>query len=527
MLPLVSRVAAFAAATAILAPATAGAAVTFDFESTTAPLASTLVIGDKVNFASTAEQAISGFRSLKFVDGSPLPFDSWTYDLPQAVTSGTVSVWFYDSRGPSSIVANPQLARWGGSIVLEDKTNPADFVAVEISELPYGGGRYYGTEGTVDRLTTGSTFDSVNLASRTVGWHKVSFAISPTRTLVSVDATSSSRVAGPGGAVLSGNLSNLRFRVLTGSASNGGAPVGTPGLPPGYQPNWFLTSTGGLPVLAPATNIPWVSMDDLALVGEVPNVFTKTQGFETPSGTPEYDTVAVPFPVPIPSNNDPLMDGFVNQFDITTSASFVRTGVQAAYFRNPAHPFRSVAFNLAGAAAGDQITVRFYDAVGPNGDQSRFGGAVILEESAIPANFRAVEVWNFPYPFSGDPTPGGPNYYLTKGTTGTIPADSFDSRVFGNRTIGWHTVVITLGATASTFTVDGIGDITKTGPGLNTAPRLRLMGDSPTAGGFDNYTFADPLGHVYFATKDRYVYYDQIQLPVAAPASVTGWALFD
>ena len=124
--------------------------VTFDFENAN-PLNSSLVSGNVVNFATTIEQTHGGAKALKFVDPVPDPFESWTYTAPFSITSGTVTVWVYDSRGASAFQANPAFAKWGGSIILEDAANPSDFGAVEISELPYGPARYYATEGATDR----------------------------------------------------------------------------------------------------------------------------------------------------------------------------------------------------------------------------------------------------------------------------------------------------------------------------------------------------------------------------------------
>ncbi|MBX7246977.1 MAG: hypothetical protein K1X53_15880 [Candidatus Sumerlaeaceae bacterium] len=496
----------------------ARAATTFDFESTN-PLSSALVSGDKSYFGITTEQAKYGSQSIKFVDPGPEYFESWTYDLPFSLTSGTISLWFYDANGTATLQANPTLAKWGGSIILEDKNSPADFGAVEISELPYGGGRYYGSEGNTDRQTASFIFDSANFPLRTVGWHKVEFQIGATESIITVDGLASTRVGAPGG------NKTLRLRVMDGSAGNGSAPVGTPGLPPGYQPNWYLTTVP----FAPPTRNPWVSYDDLTISAQTPSAQTHTMGFEVSPTPPaeSYDRNAIPFPVPISAYDNIYMKKFVNQWDVTTSASFVRTGTQAAYYRNPAPSFKSIAFDLSSVTAGNAVTLWFYDTRGPENSQTEFGGTVAIENGTTPSEFLGVEIWNFPYPASGDPTPGGPNYYLTRGSSSGTPVDSFDSRIFGNRTISWHKVVITVNATDSTITVDGIGDATRKGPGLNKNPKLRIMADSATAGGFANYTNVDELGHVYFATRSPYVYYDQVIINDTPSAAVEDWSIYE
>lgn len=502
----------------LFVPAVAHALTIFDFESTD-PLNQSLVSGNKANFAVTTEQARSGSQSIKFVDAKLEPFESWTYDLPFAVTSGTVTVWFYDARGPAAFQPNPIQARWGGSIILEDANNPADFVAVEICDLPYFGGRYYGTEGIVDRKVSPDKFDGPCFPLRSVGWHRVDFTLGPTETNVFVDGLPATEVAGPGT-----TTQTLRLRIMHGSASNGSVTGAPPGfLPPGYQPNWFTTAAA----FAEPEDILWVFYDDLSIVANTPAPNTHTMGFEIISGTPEYDTYAVPFPVPVPANDNVYMNGFVNQWETTTTAAYVRSGVQSASFvRNP-HAFRSVAFDLSGQPAGSLVQVWFYDARGPEALMTNYGGSIILESGINNADFTAVEIWNHPYPASGDPTPGGPNYYLTKGQASGTPPNSFDSRVFGNRTVGWHRVDITLGAATSTITVDGIGDPAKAvGPGLNTNPKLRLMADSATAGGYSNWRTVNELQHVYgHITLAPYVYYDD--LVIGGSAAARDWALFE
>ena len=503
---------AAAATLAATAPAVA-APIVFDFEASN-PLSSPVVSGDVKYFAATTEQARSGSKSLKFVEPGPEFFESFTYDVePTAMTNGTVSVWFYDERGAAAFSANPVMARWAGSIILEDRNNPADFVAIEVNELPYSGGRYFATEGNVDRGTAGDIFDSgvASTLARSVGWHKVTFTVGPTSSTVDVDGVAAVDVGGPGGD------KTLRLRFMCGAAANGSAPVGTPGLPPGYQPNWYLTPAGT--EFAPPAAKSWIYFDDIAIEATAPAAASHACGFEVG----EYDTFFIPHPVPIPANDNARMRDFVNQWEAQTTG-IARTGSNVAYFRNSPAPFRSVAFDLSGVPAGGQASFWFYDARGPEGLQTAFGASFLIESGLNPEEFLSAEVWNFPYPMSSDPTPGGPNYYLCPRPI-LAPSSGFESRVFGNRTIGWHEVVITMGATESTMTIDGLGSATIKGPGLDKSPKLRLMADSASSGGYSNWRTVDPLMHIYFETLDPYVYYDDITIPTTA-ASVADWSVY-
>ena len=73
--------------------------------------------------------------------------------------------------------------------------------------------------------------------------------------------------------------------------------------------------------------------------------------------------------------------------------------------------------------------------------------------------------------------------------------------------------------------MDGIGDPTKLGPGLNTSPKLRLMGDSATSGGFANWVGLSEIGGNYVASTAPYVYYDDLFIPVVL--SARNWALYE
>jgi hypothetical protein len=497
------------------------ATVTFDFESTN-PLSNSLVSGNRNYFAVTTEQARSGNQSIKFVEGGPEPFESFTYDMPIAMTSGTVSVWFYDARGLSAFQTNPFAAVYGGSIILEDANNPADFGAIEINELPYGGGRYYGSEGVVDRGVLGNKFDSISFPNRSVGWHQVQFHVTPTSSTIFVDGQPAARVGAPG------SNSNLRLRIMNGSAGNGSATPFTPGLPPGYQPNWFTTAVPFTSAYSGSSV--WVSYDDISFNAELPAVASHTQGFEIVSGTPEYDSAGF-FMGPTPNDN-PFMRQFVNQWDVTTTNTLVRSGNQAAYFRNAVPAFKSIVFDLSGAQPNTTATVWFYDTRGSNNPTFPIfdmGGAIMIENATDPSDFLAVEIWTATYPTSGDPTPGGPNYYLTRGRP-TNPIGSLFSRKFGNRTIGWNRVDIFLTNTTSQISVNGISDSDNSapvfGPGLNSGLRLRLMADSPTSGGFNNYTSINEVQVNYFQTLAPYVYYDDISLPIPQ-AGVVDWAIYE
>ena len=476
--------------------------VAFDFENPN-PLNSSIVSGNKVNFATTGEQTHGGSKAIKFVDPAPEPFESWTYSAPFNITSGTITVWVYDSRGASAFQANPSFAKWGGSVILEDAANQSDFGAVEISELPYGPTRYYATEGATDRGVLGDKFDSNSLPTRSVGFHKVEFQVGVTDTIVTVDGVAADEALAPGGAGRT-----LRLRIMADSATVGGFN------------NWATTTT--LQSLGTAQE--WLFYDDIVFDAQLPAVATHSMGFEAPGGNAEYDT-AGSFMGPAPFDNT-NMAGFVNQWDISTSAATVHSGDNSASFTNPAAKFKSIAFDVSAATPGTTATVYFYDTEGTSTAFDKMGGSIIIENGSNPSEFMAVEIWNAPYPQlpTPDPTPGGANYYLTKS------GSALASRKFGNRGIGWHKVEIGLYATHSVIYVDGVVDSQGTGivqgPGLDKSPRIRLMGDSASSGGFDNYTTVGELQTTYLQTRDPYVYYDDITLPIPGPSCVTDWALF-
>lgn len=482
-------------------PATVPAAISpFDFETTSQLSASPVVSGDLSNFAIQSEQAQTGSGSLRFDYTVADPFQSFTYDIPHAgMTAGTISVWFYDALG-SDVGFN----KYGGSIILENKNNPADFYAVEIWNGPYPAGdpasnkNYYLTQGNGSNA---ASFSSGYLGDRSIGWHQVVFTISATETTVSVDGISNangsaSPLKGPGAGTDAS--ANLRLRFMAWSASNGGFG------------NWYANPTPQT-ALVPQTN--YVYFDDLAITATAPAAASHTQGFEILSGTPEYDAAAS-FMVSS-SYDNPYMSGFVPTFVATNAVA--HGGTQSIAFSNAVPPFKSLDFDLATASPGE-LTLKFYDSLGNNTGFDKLGGAIMIEEVANPANFIALEIWNAPYP-SGDPVK---NYYLTKGTAGN-PATSFSSGYFGDRSVGWQHVSIELLPGSSRIRVNGIenanGAGLRTGPGLNAGIRLRLLADSPSCGGFTNHVTATELNYLYLTKNATYVYYDNIVFP-AAPASV-------
>jgi len=497
--------------TAILAAAIAPACadITFDFE-TPGQLQSARVGGDLVSFATTTEHGHnSSATSLKFVDLGPEPYENFTYDIPfDTFTSGIISLYIYDTRGSYNL--GHVSPKSGGSIIVEDKNNPQDFVAFEVLTYPYGGGglipAYYGTEGTVDRLKPNDRFDISSLPTRTIGFHKVEFHVSATDTRLFVDGRQATEVAGPG------STSQLRLRFMADSPSNGGTLSG--------QPETWVTTPRDYSVYAGE----WLYFDDLRIARELPSVSVHTNGFEIISGTPEYDRAGEPGQpgtAGVPPHDNIYMSNFVNQWDVTTSATAVRTGAQAAWFSNETPNLRSITFDLTGAQANTTATVYFYDALGQDvgGDKDN---SIIIENANDPAEFLAVEVNNWQYPYFAPIK----NYYLTEGT------GSFWSGTFPGRTIGWHKVEIGFYPTHTLIALDGfVGHRNNPaniahGPGLDKPLRLRLMADGATQGGFGNWTTVNELTALYHMSTAPYVYYDNIMLPVPPAAAVSEWQLY-
>lgn len=491
-------------------PALSCAEVLFNFDGGN-PLQSSLISGNVSSFQVTQEQSRSGNSSLKFFYNKPNFFGGWTYNLPFTVQTGEITVWFYDDRGTESTSSNLQTAEWGGSVILEDADNPGDFGAVEINNATVNGeNRYHASEGITDRGTASSKYDSTSLPNRSKAFHQIRFTITPTATQISVDGIAASQVAAPG------SNKNLRLRFMAGSPSNAGFLVGSGGLPSGYQPNYTLTATGS--EMASVNAESWLYYDDLNITGVQPAANSHSMGFEINGTTPEYDTVSN---YSTPPNNNPQMAGFVAQWEVTDNPQYVKSGTQAAYFANKVPPFETIGFDLPGIQAGSTVELWFYDTKGPAIDSDHLGASIMIEDADNPANFLAVEVWNFRYPVNENV----PNYYLTKGT----PL-GFYSGQLGDRSIGWHKVEFVVSALSSQVKVDGITNADSNGPvygpGANKNLRLRLMSGSSVSGNFGNYTTVSELMTMYMASNDPYVYYDDIKLPIAPSANVEDWQLF-
>lgn len=492
-----------------LLPALAAAQVTFDFE-TTGLGDHPAVSGDLTSFVETTDQALTGTHSLRFDAAAPIPFRAFTYDLPIALETGTITAWFYDTVGAGT----GSTFQWRLSILLEDANNVADFGAVEIADLPYGGFSYYGSEGVTDRLAAPDLFESGTFGARSVGWHRVDFNVTPTITTISVDGNTGVQVAAPGS-----SGTDLRLRFMADSASVGGSG------------NWTLSSTG-YPA-APAL----VYIDDVSFSATAPAIASAALSFEDGTWTgsawspaPEYDAPEQ-FMVS-DAHNEPRMRDFVGTFSV--SAAHAHAGTKSAVFAAGEPTYKNVVVDLSTATPGT-ITINFHDAVGADALFDKVGGAVIIEDGTNPANFIAAEIWNAPYPGG----PGAPNnYYLT-----TRPAafgSGFHSNYFGGRTTGWHTLTITLTNTTSQILIDGAGadagngGAVYTGPGLNASPRLRIMADSPTMGGFRNWqdgaswdhADARELNTLTLTKGATYLHLDDITLPIPAASAVSNWLLY-
>ena len=489
-------------------------AVTFDFETST-QLSSPLISGDKTRFIRTTSHAQSGTNGLKFDYSTEDHFQSWTYDLPFTIQDGTISVWFYDSIG---IDGSPFPSKVGGSIILEDKDSLQDFLAVEIWNGPYPGSQpgapnYFLTRGNA---SANSTFKSNYFGDRGIGWHQVVFTLNATQSKVTVDGVENADtlgiVAGPG------TNKNLRLRFMADSATNGGSPTNAN--------NWVNNPTPSSLAIIPD----YVYYDDLTVTATTPAANTVTEGFEVVSGTPTYDAPEV-FMTSAKHDNV-QMDNLVPQWKIETAAAKVHSGTQSIHFGGGNPLFKSLTFDLATAVPGD-ITLSLYDALGVDGTFDKIGGSVILEQVSNPRNFIALEVWNAPYPFSGDPDPSAPNYFLYKGNGAAGSSANFYSRYFGNRSTAWQTVKIVLTATDSRILVNNVensnGAGLVLGPGLNDGPlRLRLMGDSPSLGGAKNWADSsfDELDYLYLNKTASYLTFDDVVLPITAPSAVQDWNLF-
>jgi hypothetical protein len=486
------------AAAALLLASAAPAQIVFDFETAGQFAANSAVSGDIAFFTETTAQALTGSYSLAFNPSAKKPFQSFTYDDPTDMESGTITVWFYDTLGPAA-----PLYQWGMSILLENANDPSDFGAVEVVRTP-GLGRYCGSEGSVDRLINPDRFDSNNFPIRTVGWQRVDFDVTPTITTVRVNGVASTEIAAPGS-----NAGPLRLRIMADSATAGGFS------------NW-TAATSGYPALPGA-----VYIDDIRFERTAPTAAAFDFGFET---SDSIDTPAV-FMGP-PANNNPDKRGFFHTFEVTTAQA--RTGTRSAAFADNVPAFLNVEIDLSSATPGT-ITIPFYDSFGANTAFDKIGAAIMIEHGANPANFMALEIWNAPYA-GGEPTP---TYYLT---ARPIPfGTGFYSRYFGPRSVGWQTLTIDLQPTYTRFTVNGIGanradgNAIYDGPGLNTNPKLRIMADSPSLGGFmswkNNTGWTDPgspeLNALYLDVATPYVFFDNISLPLPPISNVNHWEMFE
>lgn len=504
-----------AAAALLVAGTPAQAQMTFDFEGEN-PLGSAVISGDLDSFVVTTEQAHGGTKSLKFDDSAIKAYESFTYDIPlENMTSGVISVSFYDAVGKHPSTGHGVTLN-GGSIILEDANNPADFVAMETISFPYptpSAPSYFATEGSVDRLIPGDRFDIAMNAPKSVGFHKVEFHVTPEMSRIYIDGAPATDVAGPG------STHTLRLRFMQDSPVNGGLPSNS---------NWVDTPRAN--GLSLATQPDWLFFDDISILQELPTVASHTMGFEVVDGAAEYDTPSVPASPggpAVPANDNPYMENFVAKWGVVTSSTVVSSGAQAATFVNYPSPFQSVIFDVSNATAGATATIWFYDALGQNADFDK-NNSIVIENGDNPAEFLALEINNWPYPY---PATNPNNYYLTKGTPGSPAIGDLFSRGLPARSVGWHQVDIKLNATTSEIWLNGQrgtnnsgGDLF--GPGLDKNLKIRIMADGASQGGFDNWTNATPMSALYQISRDPYVYYDDITLPIAPPASVGDWQMY-
>jgi len=480
---------------------------------TSSDLDNNFIGGDKSHFEITSAQAQSGPGSIRFADSIVEPYESWTYDIPFDLTSGTITTWFYDARGSTALTphGSPQPARWGGAIIIEDKSNPADFGAVEISEMPYGP-KYYATEGSVNRGFTGSDkFDSNSLAMRSVGFHKVEFHISANESKIYIDGLLADEVSGPGS---TGN--NLRLRFMYDSPSNAGSSSGNWITAPSTESRGRVDADGNVP--------DWIFYDDVTIAAELPSVQSHNLNFEITGETPDFDTAGSAAPL-IPPFDNPNMNDFVNQWAAVTSST-AHSGTTAAQFKNVTAPFKSLSFDLSNLTPGTSVTLWFYDSNGNIGSYENVrGNSIIIEEGANAGNFHAVEISTFPFPHGGDKT-----YYLTVGSSNNGGETTLYSKGLGLRSVGWHEVEIGVYATHSQIAVDGKvakyitsgqteGAIAQ-GPGLDKQPRLRLLGDTAAIG--RNYTNTNLIYENSYATRDHFVFFDEVTIRLSN-AGVSNW----
>ncbi|MCC6545635.1 hypothetical protein IT570_00595 [Candidatus Sumerlaeota bacterium] len=231
--------------------------------------------------------------------------------------------------------------------------------------------------------------------------------------------------------------------------------------------------------------------------------------------------------------NDAIFGGDKKYFTITNEQS---DGAGSQSFRfdyTTPDAFQSFTYDLPITIGDGTISLWFYDSVGAAGGPfpTKFGGSIILEDANSPADFLAVEIWDGPYPPASDPTPGAPNYFLSRGTSTPTVGSSFNSRYFGDRSVGWHNVVFTLSGASSTVSIDGISNsegspTPLTGPGTTGKTlRLRFMAWSPTNDGSSNWTI--PPTPTYLAVDPDYVRYDDFTFTATTPSPASATQGFE
>lgn len=469
-----------------------------DFEGAQ-PLNNARVSGNTGSFSGSNTFAQTGNQSLLFTPPARYSFDSFTYDLPVTMSTGTITVRLFDTVGNPG--TSPAFS-WRLSVVLEDANNPGDFGGLEIADLPYGNGALYGVEGLVDYQAPGDKFDSGSFPNIVApGWRTLTFNVAPTVSSVAVNGNTATDIAAPG------SNKTLRLRFMADSATVGGFE------------NW--TTWTGATSFPAAPQLVYIDNIDFNAVTPAPAV--ATLDFETDT----YDRISE-FMV-APKLDIPEMRGFAPKWKINTNASFVDSGTQSCYFGGGVSPFQSFTVNIDDLQPGT-VTLWFYDTQGPSTAFNKFGGSIILENKNNVNQWQAVEIHNWPYPSSGDPTPGAPNYYLTRNAGSGGPTSLF-SRYFGNRQVGWNKVELILGASASRIRVNGIENSDGGGlSNINTALsnlRLRIMGDSVSSGGFSSYTTIDELDVLYQDVNTPYVYYDSLSTDVDLDAKPDVFEWFD
>ncbi|HMX62018.1 MAG TPA: hypothetical protein PKD58_03035, partial [Candidatus Sumerlaeota bacterium] len=161
-----------------------------------------------------------------------------------------------------------------------------------------------------------------------------------------------------------------------------------------------------------------------------------------------------------PSQLDNALFGGDKKYFTTTTEQGDASANSFRFDYSTPDAFQSFTYDIPITMTDGTISLWFYDSVGPVAGfaPTKWGGSIILEDASAPADFLAVEIWDGAYPPSGDPTPGAPNYFLSRGTATPTVGASFNSRYFGDRSVGWHNVVFTLSGASSTVSVDGISN---------------------------------------------------------------------